>query len=78
MLEQSSISPTSSFSAPLVARSMSYHSGMGDTQKQDYLAQAERHIAIAENRIARQKTIIGELAQAGQETDCAEIGRAHV
>jgi hypothetical protein len=71
MLEQSSICPTSSFSAPLVARRMSYHSGMGDTQKQDYLAQAERHIAIAENRIARQKTIIGELAQAGQETDCA-------
>jgi hypothetical protein len=73
MPEQSSmhICPTSSFSAPLVARRMSYHSGMGDTQKQDYLAQAERHIAIAENRIARQKTIIDELAQAGQETDCA-------
>ena len=63
--------PTSSFSAPLVARRGCYRSGMNDTQKQDYLAQAERHIAIAENRIARQKTIIDKLAQAGQETDCA-------
>jgi hypothetical protein len=41
---------------------------MHDTHKQDYLAQAERHIAIAEDRIARQKRIIDELVQ---ETDCA-------
>jgi hypothetical protein len=45
--------------------------GMHDTHKQDYLAQAERHIAIAQDRIAWQKGIIDELAQAGQETDCA-------
>jgi hypothetical protein len=44
---------------------------MYDTHKQDYLAQAERHIAMAQERIARQKMIIDELAQAGQETDCA-------
>jgi hypothetical protein len=44
---------------------------MHDTCKQDYLAQAERHIAIAEDRIARQKRIIDELVQFGQETDCA-------
>ena len=44
---------------------------MHDTFKQDYLAQAERHIAIAQERIARQKTIIDELVQTGQETDCA-------
>jgi hypothetical protein len=44
---------------------------MHDTHKQDYLAQAERHIAIAQERIARQKSIIDELVQAGQETDCA-------
>jgi hypothetical protein len=36
-----------------------------------YLAQAERHIATVQERIARQKKIIDELAQAGQETDCA-------
>jgi hypothetical protein len=36
---------------------------MHDTCKQDYLAQAERHIAIAEDRIARQKRIIDELVQ---------------
>jgi hypothetical protein len=45
--------------------------GMNDTQRQDYLAQAERHIAMAEDRIASQKRIIEKLAQAGQETDCA-------
>jgi len=39
--------------------------GMHDTDKQDYLAQAERHIAITEDRIARQKTMIDRLAQAG-------------
>ena len=61
--------PRSSFPAPLVGRRMCYP--MHDTQKQDYLAQAERHIAIAEDRIARQKRIIDKLAQAGQETDCA-------
>jgi hypothetical protein len=44
---------------------------MHDTHKQDYLAQAERHIMIAQERIARQKSIIDELVQAGQETDCA-------
>jgi cellobiose-specific phosphotransferase system component IIA len=46
-------------------------STMHDTYKQDYLAQAERHIAKAEDRIARQKRIIDKLVQAGQETDCA-------
>jgi predicted metal-dependent hydrolase len=45
--------------------------GMNDTQKQDYLAQAERHIAKVEDRIAWQKRIIDQRAQAGQETDCA-------
>ena len=45
--------------------------GMNDTQKQDHLAQAERHIAKVEDRIAWQKRIIDRLAQAGQETDCA-------
>ena len=44
---------------------------MHDNYKQDYLAQAERHITFAEDRIARQKRIIGELVQEGQETDCA-------
>ena len=44
---------------------------MHDTHKQDYLAQAERHIMIAQERIARQKSIIDELVQAGHETDCA-------
>ena len=50
---------------------------MHDTYKQDYLAQAERHIAIAEDRIARQKKIIEELVQAGQKTDCA-VSMLHV
>jgi hypothetical protein len=45
--------------------------GMNDTQMQDYLAQAERHIAMAEDRIGWQKRIIDKLAQAGQDTDCA-------
>jgi hypothetical protein len=63
--------PTSSCSAPLITQRMCYRSGMDDTRKQDYLAQAERHIAIVEDRIARQKRIVDELAQAGQETDCA-------
>jgi hypothetical protein len=45
--------------------------GMNDTQKQDYFAQAERHIAMVEDRIAWQKRIIDQLAQAGQEADCA-------
>jgi hypothetical protein len=44
---------------------------MYDTDKQDYLAQAARHIAMAEERIARQKGIIDKLVQARQETDCA-------
>jgi hypothetical protein len=44
---------------------------MRETLKQDYLAQGERHIAIAQERIARQKTIIDELVQEGQETDSA-------
>jgi hypothetical protein len=44
---------------------------MHDNDRQDYLAQAERHIAMAEDRIARQKRIIDKLAQVGQETDCA-------
>jgi len=45
--------------------------GMHHTHKQDDLAQAERHIAIAQDRIAWQKRIIDKLAQVGQETDCA-------
>jgi hypothetical protein len=44
---------------------------MHDTDKQDYLAQADRHIALAQERIARQKNIINQLVQAGAETDCA-------
>ena len=44
---------------------------MRDTDKQDYIAQAERDITIVEERIARQKRIIDELAQTGRETDCA-------
>ena len=44
---------------------------MHETYKQDYLAQAERHLAIAEERIARQKKIVDQLVQEGQETDCA-------
>ena len=44
---------------------------MHDTDRQDYLAQAERHIAFIENRIARQKRIIQDRIQAGEETDCA-------
>ena len=44
---------------------------MHDAFKQDYLAQAERHIAIAQERIARQKKIIDELVQKREETDCA-------
>jgi hypothetical protein len=45
--------------------------GMRDADKQDYIAQAERHITFVQERIARQKSIIDELAEAGQETDCA-------
>ena len=44
---------------------------MHDTLKQDYLAQADRHIAMAQERIARQKRMINELVQTRQETDCA-------
>jgi hypothetical protein len=44
---------------------------MRDTDKQDYIAQAERHITFVQERIARQKRIIDELAQTRQETDCA-------
>lgn len=44
---------------------------MHESFKQDYLAQAERHIAIAQERIARQKKIIDELVQKREETDCA-------
>jgi hypothetical protein len=44
---------------------------MDDSYREDYLAQAERHIAIVQERIARQKRIIDELVQGGQETDCA-------
>lgn len=46
-------------------------SGMRDTDKEDYIAQAERHLAFVEQRIARQKRIIDDLAQSGRETDCA-------
>jgi hypothetical protein len=44
---------------------------MHETDKQDYIAQAERHITFVQERIARQKRIIDDLAQSGQETDCA-------
>ena len=44
---------------------------MHETFKQDYLAQAERHLAIVQERVARQKKIIDELVQEGHETDCA-------
>ena len=44
---------------------------MHQTFKQDYLAQAERHLAIVQERVARQKKIIDELVQEGLETDCA-------
>ena len=44
---------------------------MHETFKQDYLAQAERHLAIVRERVARQKKIIDQLVQEGQETDCA-------
>jgi hypothetical protein len=44
---------------------------MHDLQKQDYLAQAERHVAMAQNRVACQKRIVDQLVQAGRETDCA-------
>ena len=44
---------------------------MRDTDKQDYVAQAERHITIVQERIARQKKIIDELTQTGRESDCA-------
>jgi hypothetical protein len=44
---------------------------MHETFKQDYLAQAERHLVIVQERVARQKKIIDELVQEGQETDCA-------
>ena len=52
---------------------------MHDTDKQDYLAQAERHIAIAQDRIAWQKRIIDKLAQAGQRpiapSQCSTLSR---
>ena len=44
---------------------------MHDTEREDYLAQAERHIAIVQDRVAREKRIIDKLAEAGQDTDCA-------
>ena len=44
---------------------------MHETFKQDYLAQAERHLAIVQERVARQKKIVDQLVQEGQETDCA-------
>jgi hypothetical protein len=39
---------------------------MHQTFKQDYIAQAERQLAFVEQRIARQKRIIDELAQTGR------------
>ena len=44
---------------------------MHETFNQDYLAQAERHLAIVQERVARQKKIVDQLVQEGQETDCA-------
>ena len=44
---------------------------MHETFKQDYLAQAERHLAIVQERVGRQKKIVDQLVQEGQETDCA-------
>ena len=45
---------------------------MRDTYKQDYIAQAERHITFVQERIARQKRIIDKLGQTGSETECAD------
>ena len=42
---------------------------MHETFKQ--VAQAERHLAIVQERVARQKKIVDQLVQEGQETDCA-------
>jgi hypothetical protein len=39
--------------------------------RQEDLAQADRHIAIAKKQIGRQKEIIKGLAQGGHETDLA-------
>ena len=50
----------------ILKRQKKAFSTMHDTYKQDYLTQAERHIAIAEDRIARQKRILDELVQAGR------------
>jgi hypothetical protein len=36
-----------------------------------YLAQAERHVAQFRDRVVRQKQIVDELTQAGHDTDCA-------
>jgi hypothetical protein len=36
-----------------------------------HLAQAERHVAQFQARVARQKQIVDELAQAGHDTECA-------
>jgi hypothetical protein len=49
---------------------------MHDTDKQDYIAQAERHITFVQERIGRQRRIIDELAQTGREIDCAVSMRA--
>jgi hypothetical protein len=44
---------------------------MHGSVKQDYLAQAERHLVKVQERVARQKKIIDELVQEGQKADCA-------
>jgi hypothetical protein len=40
-------------------------------QRQEDLAHADRHIAIAKKQVGRQKDLIKGLAQAGRETDLA-------
>ena len=49
------------------AADLCYTTGMYD----QHLAQAERHVAQFQARVARQKQIVDELTQAGHNTDCA-------
>jgi uncharacterized protein YigA (DUF484 family) len=44
---------------------------MSDALEREHLAQADRHIAEARDRIARQKEVIAELARGGHQTDVA-------
>jgi hypothetical protein len=44
---------------------------------EQHLAQAERHVADGENRIARQQQIIAELASGGYDLETAQDLLAH-